>query len=236
MAGVSRLKRGTAEKVSEAVSSNVADIDMWAAHTHQVVALLLQIQRTGEEKEKAWAHERAAAAAEALAAARGAKLENALHAGIVAAQGRGVNATFRSWAAAVRSMREAEVEARRERSEQRTERLASAGRGEMLDEHSRLLRDAAQAGRTVQGMKEKLQERSQELERSLLRDTLTFQLWTSDARRTAQLIKDAHATHELQLTRQLEMVGASEARQTAVAVQTRAEAMREGEAVAAAMG
>ena len=55
MAGVSRLKRGTAEKVSEAVSSNVADIDMWAAHTHQVVALLLQIQRTGEEKEKAWA-------------------------------------------------------------------------------------------------------------------------------------------------------------------------------------
>ena len=166
MAGVSRLKRGTAEKVSEAVSSNVADIDMWAAHTHQVVALLLQIQRTGEEKEKAWAHERAAAAAEALAAARGAKLENALHAGIVAAQGRGVNATFRSWVGAVQSMRDAEAEARRERAEQRTERLASAGRGEMLDEHSRLLRDAAQAGRTVQGMKAKLQERSQELERT----------------------------------------------------------------------
>ena len=178
MAGVSRLKRGTAEKVSEAVSSNVADIDMWAAHTHQVVALLLQIQRTGEEKEKAWAHERAAAAAEALAAARGAKLENALHAGIVAAQGRGVNATFRSWVTAVQSMRDADAEARhllttlhatppwhasqarvilhlfatlhrlatlhlqarRERAEQRTERLASAGRGEMLDEHSRLLR------------------------------------------------------------------------------------------------
>lgn len=179
MAGVSRLKRGTAEKVSEAVSSNVADIDMWAAHTHQVVALLLQIQRTGEEKEKAWAHERAAAAAEALAAARGAKLENALHAGIVAAQGRGVNATFRSWVGAVQSMRDAEAEARRERAEQRTERLASAGRGEMLDEHSRLLRDAAQAGRTVQGMKAKLQERSQELERALLRDTLTFQVGPS---------------------------------------------------------
>ena len=32
------------------------------------------------------------------------------------------------------------------------------------------------------------------------------------------------------------MVGAAEARQTAVAVQTRAQAMREGEAVAAAMG
>ena len=110
MAGVSRLKRGPLEKVSEAVSSNVADIDMWAAHTHQVVALLLQIQRTSEEKEKAWAHERAAAAAEALAAARGAKLENALNAGIVAAQGRGVNASFRSWAAVVRSMREAEAE------------------------------------------------------------------------------------------------------------------------------
>ena len=217
MAGVSRLKRGTAEKVSEAVSSNVADIDMWAAHTHQVVALLLQIQRTGEEKEKAWAHERAAAAAEALAAARGAKLENALHAGIVAAQGRGVNATFRSWVTAVQSMRDADAEARhllttlhatppwhasqarvilhlfatlhrlatlhlqarRERAEQRTERLASAGRGEMLDEHSRLLRDAAQAGRTVQGMKAKLQERSQELERALLRDTLTFQVGPS---------------------------------------------------------
>jgi len=72
----------------------------------------------------------------------------------------------------------------------------------MLDEHSRLLRDAAQAGRTVQGMKAKLHERSQELERALLRDTLTFQLWTSDARRTAQLIKDAHATRELQLSRQ----------------------------------
>ena len=85
MAGVSRLKAGTAEKLSEAVASNVADIDMWAAHTHQVVALLLQIQRAGEEKEKAWAHERAATAAATLAAARGAKLENALHAGIVAA-------------------------------------------------------------------------------------------------------------------------------------------------------
>ena len=32
---------------------------------------------------------------------------------------------------------------------------------------------------------------------------MTFQIWTSDARRTAQLIKDAQATHELQLTRQL---------------------------------
>ena len=134
------------------------------------------------------------------------------------------------------TIREAEAEARRDRTAQRAERLTSAGRGEMLDEHSRLLRDAAQAGRTVQGMKAKLQERSQELERALLRDTLTFQLWTSDARRTAQLIKDAHATHELQLSRQLEMVGAAEARQTAVAVQTRAQAMREGEAVAAAMG
>ena len=155
MAGVSRLKAGTAEKLSEAVASNVADIDMWAAHTHQVVALLLQIQRAGEEKEKAWAHERAATAAATLAAARGAKLENALHAGIVAAEGRGVNATFRSWVVAVRSMREAEAQARRERSEQRAERLASAGRGEMLEEHSRLLKDAAQAGRTVQEMKAK---------------------------------------------------------------------------------
>ena len=162
MAGVSRLKAGTAEKLSEAVASNVADIDMWAAHTHQVVALLLQIQRAGEEKEKAWAHERAATAAATLAAARGAKLENALHAGIVAAEGRGVNATFRSWVVAVRSMREAEAQARRERSEQRAERLASAGRGEMLEEHSRLLKDAAQAGRTVQEMKAKLHERSQE--------------------------------------------------------------------------
>ena len=162
MAGVSRLKAGTAEKLSEAVASNVADIDMWAAHTHQVVALLLQIQRAGEEKEKAWAHERAATAAATLAAARGAKLENALHAGIVAAEGRGVNATFRSWVVAVRSMREAEALARRERSEQRAERLASAGRGEMLEEHSRLLKDAAQAGRTVQEMKAKLHERSQE--------------------------------------------------------------------------
>ena len=155
MAGVSRLKAGTAEKLSEAVASNVADIDMWAAHTHQVVALLLQIQRAGEEKEKAWAHERAATAAATLAAARGAKLENALHAGIVAAEGRGVNATFRSWVVAVRSMREAEAQARRERSEERAERLASAGRGEMLEEHSRLLKDAAQAGRTVQEMKAK---------------------------------------------------------------------------------
>ena len=189
LGGSSHLKRATAEKVSEAVSSNVADIDMWAAHTHQVVALLLQIQRTGEEKEKAWAHERTEAAAKAHAAARSTKVENALHAGIVSAQGRGVNATFRSWVAAVRSissthacihidngtlhvhvhrireqvraMREAEAEARRDRAAQRTERLASAGRGEMLDEHSRLLRDAAQAGRTVQGMKAKLQERSQ---------------------------------------------------------------------------
>ena len=88
--------------MSEAVSSNVADVEMWAAHTHQVVALLLQIQRTGEEKEKAWAHERAAAAAEARAAARGAKLESALFAGIIFAQGRGVNATFRSWAGTAR--------------------------------------------------------------------------------------------------------------------------------------
>ena len=96
------LARGGLEKVSEAVSSNVADVEMWAAHTHQVVALLLQIQRTGEEKEKAWAHERAAAAAEARAAARGAKLESALFAGIIFAQGRGVNATFRSWAGTAR--------------------------------------------------------------------------------------------------------------------------------------
>ena len=50
-----------ADKLSEAVSSNVADIDMWAAHTHQLVSLLMQIQRSGEEKQRVWLQERTAA-------------------------------------------------------------------------------------------------------------------------------------------------------------------------------
>ena len=42
-------------------------------------------------------------------------------------------------------------------------------------------------------MQGKLHQRTQELERALLRDTMTFQLWTADAQRTAQMLRDTHA-------------------------------------------
>jgi hypothetical protein len=148
----SLTRRPAAEKVSEAISSNVADIDMWAAHTHQLVAMLMQIQRTGEERERAWTQERAAAATETRDSARRAKLEAALQAGIVVGEGRGLNASFRKWVAAAGALGDAAGAERDARAMRRTEKLARAGRSAMLEEHTRLLKDASQAGGKVQAM------------------------------------------------------------------------------------
>jgi len=221
------------EKMSEAVSSNVADIDMWAAHTHQLVAMLMQVQRTNEERERARAQDRAAAAAESLTRARCAKLEFALQAGVSVHEGRELNATFRRWAAAVGALWHESLEQRRGRALQLQERLASAGRNEMLDEHSRLLQDATKAGGAVQAMQGALHRRTQDLERTLLRDTMTFQLWSADAQRTSQMLRDIHATHQLELT-QLRNQAASDRTRAAAAEVAVVEGARKEHAATAA--
>ena len=75
-----------------------------------------------------------------------------MQAGIVVGEGRGLNASFRKWVAAAGALGDAAGAERDARAMRRTEKLARAGRSAMLEEHTRLLKDASQAGGKVQAM------------------------------------------------------------------------------------
>ena len=68
-------------------------------------------------------------------------------------------------------------------------RLRDSGRGELQAERESLGRQAAASALAAQQLRGALSSRSQELERTVVRDTMAFELWAADALRTKKVLE-----------------------------------------------
>ena len=191
-AGGSSSSKFNARAVHDALGAGLADLETFTAHTAQLTEELRRVQGQREEERKAVAREKQELEAAWLQRLRTARLDTAVRAGFAAADQRACARVLRGWAAAAGLLRGEELEQRREREQSLQLRLRDSGRAEILQERESLAAQAGASALAAQQLRATLQERSQELERTIVRDTMAFELWAADALRTKAALEAVH--------------------------------------------
>ncbi len=178
----------SARTAYDAISMNRSDVDSFEATAEQVNMVLKRVAERENAEREAAQQERHALELRWLQRLRTSRLESAILAGFSAAETSLSGYALKRWQSAVTQMRDGARQERREREANLQARLRDTGRAEVLRERELLLKQVSDSAMTAQTLRTTLDARSQELERTLLRDTMAFQLQAADASRTTQLL------------------------------------------------
>lgn len=181
--------------VHDLAEAQQRDIEVFAAHTMQVTDQLKRVQKQRDGEREAAQQERQALESRWLLRLRCSRLEASLHAGVASRDLRAVGRSLKLWAEVIGLMRRQSLEQRQEREQQLQLRLRDSGRTELLQERVRLNEQAVASEMVAQQLRAALGQRSQELERTVVRDTMAFELWAADALRTSQVLREVKRTH-----------------------------------------
>lgn len=182
-------------RIHEALIEGLDISEAFATHTAQMSEELKRIQaQQHAEREKA-AREQAARDATWLQRVRCARLETAMRAGLHIHDQRGLSRVLKKWADTCGLLRREVTEQRASRENALQLRLRDSGRAELSRERESLGRQAATAAYAAQQLRAKLSERSLELERTIVRDTMAFELQAADALRTKQALEAIGKKH-----------------------------------------
>jgi hypothetical protein len=185
-------RRFSARAVHEALGTGLSDMEAFAEHTAQITEELKRIQKQRQAEHEAAAREKQEVESAWLQRLRCGRLETALRMGVFANDMRLCGKLIRRWAEVVGNMRRETLAQRHAREETLQLRLRDSGRSALLAERQSLQKQATTSQLQAQQMRSALSERSQELERTVVRDTMAFELWASDALRMKPALEDVH--------------------------------------------
>ncbi|KAL1527460.1 hypothetical protein AB1Y20_016125 [Prymnesium parvum] len=187
--GKSPQKSSEDEEASKHEAS-ISDIDMWTAHTIQLNEHLQRVQELQEEEHAQMARTHEQERAQLLQLVRRTRLDAALTGVIGCRESRHLSSVLRQWSRAVSLLREGKADDDLQRLP-----LHATARSETLRERELLLRQASDAAMEVERLRSALSKCSHELERAMLKDTQTFELWTDDSMQTKQMIQKMEREH-----------------------------------------
>ena len=183
------------ELTHDSIAANLQDIEKLSAQTLKITGELKKVQdqrnaersqaaQTIQNMETRWLHR-----------LRCARVESALRAGISARDLRAVGHSIKLWAEVVGILRAESLQRRQEREQQLQLRLRDSGRAELLREQSNLHEQSTMSALAAQRLRALLSSRTQDLERTMLRDTMAFDLWAEDAKRVSLVLNNVKAKH-----------------------------------------
>ena len=179
-----------ARRVHEALLEGLNVSEAFAAHTAQITDELKRIQKQRQAEREQGAKERQQIDAAWLQRVRCARLETAVRAGLHANDQRGLSRMLRQWSEAAGVLRRESLDQRQSREGSLQLRLRDSGRAELVQERESLVRQVSASALAAQQLRAKLSERSLELERTIVRDTMAFELQAADALRTKQALEE----------------------------------------------
>ena len=194
----------TAKGVYAAFKTARADVEAFTGHVAQMSDELKRIQKERNAERSAAEKEKQELEAAWMLRLRTSRLEVAMRAGLAARDLRVVSRSLKQWVEAVGSLRHESLVQRNEREQQLQLRLRDSGRAELQQERAGLLRQATASALAAQQLRSALSARSQELERTIVRDTMAFELQAADAARIA------HALEHVNRQRDAERAAAAE--------------------------
>jgi hypothetical protein len=213
MEGVSSSSVG-ARAVHESLSGSLADMEAFHAHVLQMAEELKRVQQTQQAEREAAQRDKNEVEARGLQRLRMVRVESALRAGLAARDLRAVGRTLKLWAEVVGLMRRESLAQRQQREQSLQLKLRDSGRAELLAERQSLSKQAAASALAAQQLRSALSDRSLELERTVVRDSMAFELWAADAARIQAVLQDvqrqraeAAAAHEVEVDALRDEVG-----------------------------
>lgn len=181
-----------------AISSSLADMEAFQQHVAQMTVELKRVQQQQRVDREAAKSEQAEVEARWLQRLRCARIESSMRSGFAALDLRAQGRSLKAWVEAVGAMRREETEKREEREARLKMRLRDSGREELLRERTSLSKQASDSALAAQQLRIALSARSQELERIMVRDTMTVEMWAADAMRMKAALE--HAGRQRQQT------------------------------------
>ena len=201
------VKFSSARAVHDALTEGLDVAEAFTQHTAQLTEELKRVQKQRHEEREAARREQQQADATWLQRVRSARLETSLRAGLHARDLRGLGRTIKLWAEVVGLLRRESLQQRQSREQSLQLRLRDSGRAELQLERDSLGKQAAASALAAQQLRAALSARSLELERTIVRDTMAFELQAADALRTKKVLEEvqrkreqADAAHQAQIT------------------------------------
>lgn len=180
-------------EVHAALGSELAGVQAFAEHTKQLSQELKSVQSQAQADRTMALQEKNDLEARWLQRLRVVRVESALRAGLAARDLRAAGRTLRLWVTVVQHLKQNGVAEQQQREQAAQTRLRDTGRAELLAERTGLARHAASSALAAQQLRASLSSRSQELERTIVRDTMAFELWASDVLRTKSMLEASSA-------------------------------------------
>ena len=185
----------SSKAVHDTLTSSLADMEAFSAHTAQLTEELKKVSQQQHADRVTASQEKQALESKWLLRLQCSRLESALAAGIASRDLRAAGQMLKTWAEVVGHTRREAMQQRREREQRLQLKLRDSGRAELLQEQRGLQEQATRSAMAAQHLRASLSVRSQELERTVRRDTMAFELWAADAARVSQVLLETKRKH-----------------------------------------
>ena len=173
-----------------ALGSGLADMNAFTEHVTQMADELKRLHKQRQAEREAAQREKNDVEAKWLQRLRMVRVESALRAGFAARDLRAAGRSLKLWAEVVGLLRRESLAQRQQRESTLQLKLRDSGRSELLAERASLGKQAAASAIAAQQLRAALSARSQELERTIVRDTMAFELQAADALRTKKVLDE----------------------------------------------
>jgi len=173
-----------------ALGSGLADMNAFTEHVTQMADELKRLHKQRQAEREAAQREKNDVEAKWLQRLRMVRVESALRAGFAARDLRAAGRSLKLWAEVVGLLRRESLAQRQQRESALQLKLRDSGRSELLAERASLGKQAAASAIAAQQLRAALSARSQELERTIVRDTMAFELQAADALRTKKVLDE----------------------------------------------
>ncbi|KAL3919819.1 MAG: hypothetical protein SGPRY_005492 [Prymnesium sp.] len=169
--------------------ASLSDLDMWAAHMVELNDHMHRVHQTYAQEEAQMKQAFMQDRAKLLAQLRCGKLDSVLAAMTGWAESRLLSSLLRRWAVVSHQLLRERWEQRSERSRLLQSRLSDKGRTDLLGERLALQQQASDAAMQAEALRSSLSQYSHELERTMVRDASTFEMWTAEANQTKGMVQ-----------------------------------------------
>ena len=173
----------------EALGGGLANMEAFTQHVTQMTDELRRVQHQHKVERHAALKEKNDVEAKWLQRLRVARVASALRAGLAARDLRAAGRVLRLWVGAVRILQQEALAQRKQREQRLQLELRDSGRARILAERTSLGKQASASACAAQQLRAALSSRSQELERTIVRDAMAFELWAADALRTKKVLE-----------------------------------------------